>query len=180
MRRSQPYLPWWQALHRCLHRWSCQKILPASLTSVAHCPCQMCQKHQWWLAPSPSHSLRVRPAGLLEEVLCLQGQMNAALEWLLTARVTMDSHCRELVLNAFPCAWMRPSPSRPLRRLRWATQPPSRRPKCATQSQSWRLRWATHLPSRRQKCTMQPGSKRPRCIRQPMPVSCNRHTGNVC
>ena len=47
------------------------------------------------------------------------------------------------------CAWMRPRPSRPLRRLRWVTHPPSRRPKCAMQPWSGRQRWATHPPSGR-------------------------------
>ena len=38
-------------------------------------------------------------ARLPDEVLWLQGKMNAALEWLLMTRATMDSHCRELELN---------------------------------------------------------------------------------
>ena len=63
MRRTQPYQPWWQALHRCLHRQSCQKISPALLMSVTHHPHQPWQKHWRWIVPSQSHSLRF-PSGL--------------------------------------------------------------------------------------------------------------------
>ena len=50
--------------------------------------------------PTVPGSPRVDPARLPEEMFQLQGQMNAALEWLLTTRDTMDSHHRELELNA--------------------------------------------------------------------------------
>ena len=50
--------------------------------------------------PTAPGSPRVDPARLPEEVLQLQGQMNVALEWLLTTRATMDSHHKEPDLNA--------------------------------------------------------------------------------
>ena len=50
--------------------------------------------------PQPQAPPRVGPAGLPDEVLQLQGQVNTALEWLLTTRATMDSCHRELELNA--------------------------------------------------------------------------------
>ena len=43
---------------------------------------------------------RVRLAGLTNELLRLQERMNAALEQLLAARATMDSHHKGLELNA--------------------------------------------------------------------------------
>ena len=54
------------------------------------------------ISPTP-HSqtpTRANPANLMDEVLQLQGEMNTALEWLLTTKATMDSHQRDLVLNA--------------------------------------------------------------------------------
>ena len=85
------------------HRWPHQNTSPASLIPATHHPHQPCQKSQRW--PAPPHvtvpgSPRVDPARLPDEVLQLKGQMNTALEWLLTTRATMDSHCRELELNA--------------------------------------------------------------------------------
>ena len=50
--------------------------------------------------PQTQVPLMVVPANLTEEVLWLQGQMNAAREQLLTTRATMDSHHREMELNA--------------------------------------------------------------------------------
>ena len=54
------------------------------------------------ISPTPQSQapLRANPTNLSDEVLWLQGEMNAALEWLLTTEATMDSCWRELALNA--------------------------------------------------------------------------------
>ena len=66
MRRTQPSLPWRQALLRHLHGWSHQKMYPVSLMSATHHPHQPCQKPQRWPAPSPSHNSRL-PQGLTQQ-----------------------------------------------------------------------------------------------------------------
>ena len=50
--------------------------------------------------PQSQASPRFGPANLPDKVLQLQGQMTAALEQLLTTKASIDSHCRELMLNA--------------------------------------------------------------------------------
>ena len=54
------------------------------------------------ILPTPQFqtSSRADPANLTDEVLQLQGEMNVALELLLMTKATMDSHQRNLVLNA--------------------------------------------------------------------------------
>ena len=124
---------------------------------------------------------RVDPARLPEEVLWLQGQMNVAWELLLTTRATMDSHCKELELNAElamhmnVCRLLRLS-----RRPKWAMQPRSRKPRCATQLWSRRLRCATQPQSNEWSCAAQPRSRRLRWATPPILVSYSKPTGKIC
>ena len=54
------------------------------------------------ISPTPQLQTpsRANPVDLTDEVLQLQREMNVAMEWLLTTKATMDSHGRDLALNA--------------------------------------------------------------------------------
>ena len=93
------------------------------------------------ISPTPQSQTpsRANPADLTDEVHQLQGEMNAASEWLLMTKATMDSHQRDLALNAnIAGAKMRPGLPRPSKRQRSTAQLQSRRQKPAMQLQSTR------------------------------------------
>ena len=76
---------------------------PTLSKSVTPHPQLPYQKLQTWPASPPVHSVkhpRHNPTCLSDEMLQLQGEMNAALEWLLTIKATLNSHQRELAWNA--------------------------------------------------------------------------------
>ena len=108
--------------------------------------------------PQLQASPRAVPAGLPEEVLQLQGQMNAALEQLLTTRATMDSHHRELELNAKLAMHMNKVQA----------------------AEAIKEAKVSHMAEVKEAELCQPGSKRLRHTTLPIPVSCSKSTGKVC
>ena len=189
MRETQPSLPQWQALHRCPHGQPCQKTSPVSLASVTYHPCQPCWKHL--PHPTAPGSPSVSPARLPDEVLWLQGQMNMALEWLLTTKATIDSHCRELELNAKLAVCMNEAQAvkaiketevvhaSATKEAKVHHAAMTKEAKVHHAAMIRRLKCAMQMQSKKLRCTAQPGSKRLRCTMQPLPVSYNKLTGSV-
>ena len=91
-----------------------QVAMPGDITSVAHVshspslPAMPKTLEVASISPIPQSQAPtiVRPTDLPDAVLWVQGLMNMALESLLTTRASIDSHHRELALNAKLTVWM--------------------------------------------------------------------------
>ena len=87
---------------------STAKVMPEHISStiwVSHSPSLHAMSKTLdaaSISPCPQGQvpLRANPTDLPNKVLWLQGEMNVALEWLLTTKATLNSHQRELACNA--------------------------------------------------------------------------------
>ena len=101
-RWTWPSLFLWLPLHRH-HLGEAMPECIANNVQVSHSPSLPTISKLWmWPASPPVYSLeppRTNPTCLPNEVLWLQREMNAALEWLPMTKATLNSHQRELAWN---------------------------------------------------------------------------------
>ena len=101
--QTQPCLSQWPLPHKCCNVWPLLLTSTSLSQSVTHHHYLLCQKVLTvasiaFTLQSETHPIADLGA-LSEDILLLQGEMNATMGWLLTTRASMDTHQRRLVSN---------------------------------------------------------------------------------